>query len=114
MAIALRGLHPQVRQRAELALQWAEHFRIPVRVTSTFRTWVDQAELRRRWLSGQSPFFAREPGNSSHNFGFAWDSVVALEHQDLWNRIRQHVGFAVGRGREQIHAAVPQWRRFVR
>ena len=112
MAIALRGLHPEVRERAEIALEWAEHFGIPVRVTSTFRTWTDQLELRNRWLAGKSRFPANAPGDSSHNYGLSWDSVVSPQHQDLWNRIRQFVGFAVP-GNDLIHAEVPGWRRFV-
>lgn len=112
MSIALRGLHPEVRERAEIALDWAQHFGIPVRITSTFRTLTDQLELRRRWLAGQSRFPANAPGDSAHNFGLAWDSVVSAQDQDLWNRIRQHVGFRVPGG-DLIHAEVPGWRRFV-
>jgi len=122
MAIALRGLHPEVRAGAEFALEVAQHFGIEPRVTSSFRSWADQVVLRRKFercvAEGRFPsppdcrFPANRPGDSSHNFGLSFDSVVAPEQQANWNAIRRWVGFRVPSG-DLIHAEVPLWRRFV-
>lgn len=111
MAIALRGLDPVVREAAELALAVARHFHIPVTVTSSFRSLEEQARLRRQWLAGGSPFPANRPGDSAHNFGWAFDSVTEPSLQADWNLIRRWVGFHVPEN-DQIHAEVPNWRRF--
>ncbi len=47
------------------------------RVTSTLRTAREQRRLRRRWESGLSQFPAALPGTSAHEFGYAFDMVVA-------------------------------------
>jgi len=122
MSLALRGLHPAVRGRAEIALSWAHFFRIPVQVTSGFRSWEDQAKLRARFegcvVAGRFPspgecqFPANRPGDSAHNFGFAWDSTVPRIYQPAWNFIREIVGFNVP-SNDLIHAEVHDWRRFV-
>jgi len=42
-------------------------------VTSARRSSAKQAELRQRWLSGQSPIPANRPGTSLHEYGLAFD-----------------------------------------
>lgn len=117
MAISLRGLHPEVRARAELALKWANQFGIDPVVTSAHRSWHEQAELRRRYEAGLSRFPANRPGDSAHNFGFAWDSVLPDRvrdnpaWEDWWEKVREFYGFDVP-SNDTIHAAVPQWRQF--
>lgn len=110
--ISLRGLHPVVRQRAELAHQLAERFRIPTFVTSTFRSWEEQDRLRKKFLAGKSNFPANAPGDSAHNYGLAWDSTTEPEFQADWDLIRWWVGFDVPPN-DNIHAEVPGWRQFV-
>lgn len=46
------------------------------RVTSTYRTYTQQAILYRRYLSGQSIFPAAPPGRSLHQQGRAFDFVA--------------------------------------
>lgn len=122
MAIALRGLHPAVRNGAEIALEWAAFFRIPIRVTSAFRSWEDQARLRLNFercvREGRFPsapdclFPANVPGDSSHNFGLSFDSVpLNPADMDDWIIIREWVGFFVPPN-DKIHGEVPGWRRF--
>jgi len=118
----LAGLHPQVREAAEFALAWADQFGVPIEVTSGFRSWEEQARLRRNFEQcvasgrfGQGPdcrFPANRPGDSAHNWGLAWDSSIAPELQPWWNAVRQAIGFAVP-GNDQIHAEVPGWRDLV-
>jgi len=122
MAIALRGLHPDVRAGAEFALDIARFNRISPRVTSVTRTWANQVRLRRNFErcveEGRFPsppdcrFPANEPGDSAHQFGLAFDSVVEPDDQAIWDAIRRWVGFGVPLN-DRIHAEVPGWRRFV-
>lgn len=112
MSIGLRGLHSEVRPYAEYAHRIAEYYGLNPVVTSTFRSWEDQARLRRRWEAGKSKFPANRPGDSAHNWGLAWDSWVPEPQRDLWTRIREYVGFVVP-SNDWIHAAVPNWRAWV-
>lgn len=122
MAMGLRGLHPEVRQRAEWAHAVARHFGVNARITSTFRPWDLQLRLRRKFeqcqAEGRFPsapdclFPANRPGDSAHNFGLAWDSVVDPRFQDWWDHVRGLAGFEV-LPNDRIHAQVPGWRSFV-
>lgn len=103
------GTNIEVANRARIAWAVAIHFRFCPDLTSGFRTLAEQAVLRRRWELGLSRFPANRPGESSHNFGAAFDSVVEPQFQALWTRIRQAVGFRVPRN-DVIHAEAPGWR----
>lgn len=122
MSLSLRGLHPAVRDAAEFSLEVAREFRIPVDVTSAFRSTRQQAVLRRRFeqcvRAGRFPsppdcrFPANRPGDSAHNFGLAFDSTTSPADQADWNLIRELIGFRVPVN-DEIHAEVPGWRDFV-
>ena len=117
--IALRGVNPAVRVAAEAAIAAAEAFGISVRVTSAFRSMEEQKVLRDRFEAcvlagrmGQGPdclYPANRPGDSGHNFGLAFDSVVPAHSQTAWNGIREAHGFKV-LPNDIIHAEVPDWR----
>lgn len=111
--ISLRGLHPEVREVAEIAHAWAQYFGIPTTVTSTRRSRQEQHRLRDRYLRGLSRFPAAAPGNSAHEFGLAWDSVTLATHQENWDIIRRWAGFCVP-SNDRIHAEVCGWRQFVK
>jgi len=125
VSIALRGLHPEVRARADAALQWAGYYRIPVTVTSGHRTWAEQEKLRARYerclargeritpanANPECRYPANEPGDSAHNWRLAWDSWVPAPYVDAWKAIRRYVGFAVP-DVDVVHAEVPGWRAF--
>lgn len=114
-----------MRERAELALWVArEWFKLEPTVTSAYRSWEDQQRLydaRQRELAcraatgkadcGIQSYPVNVPGDSAHNFGFAFDSVVPASSQALWDIIREAVGFRVP-ANDRIHAEVPDWRRY--
>jgi len=109
--MALRGLDSRVRPYAEWAFEIARYYGIEPTITSTFRSWEEQTRLRSRWERGESAFPANRPGDSAHNFGWAFDSVVGTEQQPLWDAIREYVGFEV-LPNDIIHAQVPDWRQY--
>jgi len=122
VTVGLRGMRSGVRPYAEYAHSIAQAYGINPRVTSSYRSWADQLRLYSKHLrcrsEGRFPsppdcmFPANRPGDSSHGYGFSWDSVVPAHQLPLWTAIRQYVGFAVPPN-DTIHAEVPQWRRYV-
>jgi len=108
----LTGLNPAVKARARWALGVAESYKVPVTVTSGYRSLREQKRLRQRWLAGDSPWPANKPGDSGHNYGLAWDSVTEPKYQAWWNYVREYIGFEVP-SNDEIHAQVYQWRNYV-
>jgi len=111
VSIQLRGLARGVREAAEVSLELARYFDVPVTVTSTFRPLAEQRRLRQLWEAGLSPWPANQPGDSAHNFGWAFDSVTSPSRRPDWDLIREWSGFHVPTN-DRIHAEVPNWRRF--
>ena len=107
----LRGLDSRLRPYAEYAHEIANYYGIDPTVTSTFRSWESQTLLRGRFERGESKYPANRPGDSAHNYGWAWDSVVPDHQQDLWDQIRRYVGFEV-LPNDIIHAQLPDWRSY--
>jgi len=122
VTVGLRGLHPGVRPYAEYAHGIARAYGLEPRVTSSYRSWANQLGLYSKHLrcrvSGRFPsppdclWPANRPGDSSHQYGLSWDSVVPAAQMPLWAAIRQYVGFTVP-SNDSIHAEVPQWRQYV-
>jgi hypothetical protein len=115
VSIHLRGLHPQVRERAELALSWAKYYGLTPTITSGYRSWAEQERLYKAYVEalakGTAKYPANRPGDSAHNFGFAWDSVVPDHQQWTWDYLRRYAGFEV-LDHDNIHAQVPNWRAY--
>ena len=119
--IALRGLHREVRAAAESSVKVGTAQGLHPRVTSAFRPMDQQRVLRIRFekcvAAGRFPsppdclYPANRPGDSGHNFGLAWDSVVPLGEQDQWDAVRAAHGFKV-LPNDRIHAEVPDWRSY--
>jgi len=105
----LRGLDPEVREKAECAFRIAHNYgMIPV-VTSIVRGWAEQLVLRQKWERGESQFPANKPGDSAHQYGLAFDSWVPDDQMECWVDIRRFVGLRVPEG-DLIHAERPEWR----
>jgi len=122
MTLALRGLHRDLRDPAEFAMEIARFNGINPVISSVTRTFTNQARLRANFercvAQGRFPsppnclFPANRPGDSAHNYGFAFDSIVPASQQRTWDAIRTWVGWRVP-GNDLIHAELPEWRRFV-
>lgn len=127
MSIALAGLHSQLRPYAEYTLAAAQLNGIPVQVTSVLRSTSQQQALRSNYEMclahglvgkpiqlnpGMSCLWpANRPGDSAHEFGLAWDSVVPDEYWEVWNFIRRQIGWHVPPN-DRIHAELPDWRKY--
>lgn len=122
----LRGIDPRLLPYAEEALKWARNalagagIDATITVTSVRRSWQRQQELREKWEScvarGEPTppcaYPANRPGDSAHNYGWAWDSVIdPPEAMDWWVRVREAFGWRVPPN-DLIHAEVPDWRRY--
>lgn len=117
--IGLRGLHVAVRAAAEAAVAAAQVRGLRLRLTSGYRPLAQQAELRDRFekcvAAGRFPsppdclYPANRPGDSAHNFGLAFDSVLEAGDLSDWTAIREAHGFRVP-SNDLIHAEVPDWR----
>jgi len=120
--VKLLQLEPSVKEAAEWAVAWADYYQLPVTITSGFRSWSSQAKLRKRYEKcvatgrfGNTPeckFPANRPGDSAHNFGFAWDSTVPEWAIPWWSHVRSLAGFHIPT-HDWIHAEVPNWRGYV-
>lgn len=125
MSIQLRGLDTTVRSYAQWCLDVAAAYGIPVTVTSGLRSMAEQLRLRNQYetclargekvaASNTNPacrFPANEPGDSAHNYGWAWDSWVPPEYREAWVYIRRYAGFTVP-DHDWVHAEVPNWRQY--
>lgn len=119
--LKLAGLDTNVRAAAEWALAWADYYDVPVTVTSGFRSWADQERLYTNYqqclAAGQygktadCKYPANAPGDSAHNYGWAWDSWVPAEYQGWWDYVRQLAGFKTY-ANDPVHAEVPDWRSY--
>ena len=117
--IALRGLHREVRTAAESSVRVGAAQGLHIRISSAFRSMDQQRRLRVRFekcvAANRFPsppdclYPANRPGDSGHNFGLAWDSVVPPGEQDAWDAVRTAHGFKV-LPNDRIHAEVPDWR----
>jgi len=126
--IAFRGLDSQLRPYADYAMRLAaqEGLQEPI-ITSVYRNLDFQRKLRDNYdqcrARGLFPSDARlspgmscrwpanQPGDSAHNFGFAWDSWVPPDQMAVWTAIRRYVGWHVPEN-DVIHAELPNWRSY--
>jgi len=109
--IAFRGMDSRLRPYADYAVRWANSAGIQPQITSVYRSWAEQERLRARYLAGRSRWPANQPGDSAHNYGWAFDSWVPDHQMAMWAAIRRAVGWAVP-DHDIIHAGLPGWRQY--
>ena len=127
--IQFRGLHRALRPYAEEAVRLAQQYGLNPIITSVYRDVEFQTRLYNNYqkckAQGLFPssvslepgmscsWPANPPGDSAHNYGFAWDSWVPEgADRDLWIQIREYVGWRVPPN-DNIHAELPEWRSYL-
>jgi len=70
---SLKSLHPQLVPFAQYLHAIGKQYDGRLVVTSARRSSAKQAELRRKWESGESRIPANRPGTSLHEYGLAFD-----------------------------------------
>jgi len=106
-------MDPGLRAYADYAVRWANANGIKPVITSVYRSWAEQERLRARYLAGQSKWPANRPGDSAHNYGWAFDSWVPEAQMPVWAAIRRAIGWDVP-DHDIIHAGLPSWRQYRR
>lgn len=94
----LEHLHPVVAAKARALIALAAREGIHLLVTSTLRTFDEQAVIfaQGRSRPGRRVTNAR-PGQSWHNFGLAFDVVPLVEGKPVWNSCYWERIGAIGR-----------------
>lgn len=120
--IQLAGLWEPLRPFAEGPMQWAGRYGVTPQITSVYRSWEKQSQLRKAWESCVARgdayrtkacrYPANPPGQSAHNYGWAWDSWVPEDLMPWWVEVRRAFGWTVYEN-DPIHAELPNWRAYV-
>lgn len=103
-----RGLDDRLVPYAEEAMRRAASYNVHPVITSTRRTWGQQERLYANYLRGLSKYPANPPGQSAHQYGVAFDSVVPDPEWPLWNAIRASLGWKLY-ANDPVHAELPNW-----
>lgn len=106
--LQLAGLDTRLREHAERTVEYARQLGVAPVVTSTRRSASEQARLYANWKAGLNKYPVAPVGQSAHQYGVAWDSVVPPEQQALWNAVRRAFGWYVPEG-DLVHAEFPNW-----
>lgn len=84
----LLQLHPAIRQDAFFAYKeaiGATPDNVHPFITSTMRTFKEQADLYARGRTKPGPIVTNsKPGQSYHNYGLALDFVIQIDGEDSW------------------------------
>jgi peptidoglycan L-alanyl-D-glutamate endopeptidase CwlK len=82
----LEDLHPLVADKAKQLVQMAAAEGVEILVTSTLRTFEEQAELFAKGRTKPGAIVTNaKPGSSWHNFGLAFDVVPLVNGKAIWN-----------------------------
>lgn len=108
MSTSLRALVPELQEAAQALVDLAGRAGVLPRVTSTLRSRAEQARLYRKYLAGATAYPAAPPGTSAHEYGEAFDIVVATQ-EDLYDlgSVWTSWGGSWGGQRDPVHFELP-------
>lgn len=89
-------------------MDYARRYGINPVITSTRRSYSEQARLYANWKAGLAKYPAAAPGTSAHQYGVAWDSTVPDDQVATWAAIRRAFGWTVPDS-DIIHSEYPGW-----
>ncbi len=111
MSTSIDALIPELQDGARQLLALASRAQVNPQVTSTLRSNFEQKRLYERYLRGESRYPAAPPGTSAHEYGWAFDLLVAGEQNqyDL-GQVWQSWGGVWGGSKDPIHFEMPGFR----
>lgn len=102
------SLEPELREGAVALVTEASRAGLQPRVTSARRSHSLQARLYRRYLRGESQFPAAPPGQSAHEYGWAFDVLVTpFAYLAELGRVWTAWGGTWGAERDPVHFELP-------
>jgi len=112
VSAGLDALIPELQPYAHELVRAAGAAGLFPRVTSTLRTYAEQKRLYDHYLQGLSPYPAAPPGHSAHEYGYAFDMVVApiedlVDVGEYWESLG---GIWGGRKGDDVHFEYPGFR----
>jgi len=109
MSTDIAALIPDLQRPCQALIDLAHRAGLQPRITSTLRSRAEQERLYRRYLAGANPYPAAPPGRSAHEYGYAFDMVVAGEENqnDLGTVWEQWGGVWGGHVRDPVHFEYP-------
>lgn len=97
-----------MQEAAQALFQLAAQAGTHPRITSTFRTYAQQARLYQAYLAGRAPYLVARPGTSAHEFGLAFDMVVeGSVNQEDCGTVWVQWGGVYGGKRDPVHFEAP-------
>src|SRR5258708_35096834 len=75
--VNVHDLIPELQPYATALFSLEDQAGIRWQLTSTLRTFSQQAQLYRQFLAGNRAYPAAPPGTSAHEFGYAFDMITA-------------------------------------
>lgn len=114
MGASIYSLIPELRPWAEQLLLVAGQAGLQPRITSTRRSHAEQTRLYRQFVSGGRAYPVAPPGTSAHEFGYAFDMVIAgmdpSDFRDLGTVWEAWGGVWGGALNDPIHFEYPGFR----
>lgn len=113
MSSGFNGLNAYLVPYATALLSYAQQRGFRPTVTSVYRSRAVQARLYQRYLAGLSPWPAAPPGQSMHEYGWAFDLVVgaggkSAEQTELGRVWESWGGRWGGRFNDDVHFEGPR------
>jgi hypothetical protein len=119
MSASISALQPEMQAAARTLDAVVHNSGLQGRFTSTLRTHAEQQRLYDKYLRGESQFPAAPPGESAHEYGYAFDYVVSpWEYQPdvgaYWESGWEYFeGGIWGGNADPVHFEWAGWRRYV-
>lgn len=110
--LQVNGLDSRLREHAEQTFAYAFALGLHPVVTSVRRSEQEQRRLYQAYVSGKAKYPAAPPGNSAHQWGVAFDSVVPAEELAAWTAVRRAFGW-LAPDSDTVHAEWPGWQSYI-
>jgi hypothetical protein len=108
VSAALEGLIPELQEYARALDQEVHAAGLRGSFTSTRRSHAEQKRLFDRYMRGEAQYPALPPGQSAHEYGYAFDYLVSpYEYQADVGALWQSWGGIWGGRKDEVHFEYP-------